>query len=294
MSPLLYPPSRPQSVGEVLDTAFRIYGSTLLKCLPYSFASVIVGQLLSVYNLAHGYPIVRSAAAQAQQVRDPVWWLLLLVLSIGGGILANAVILRQYALASAKPADARAELARAVARVPGILLMVVLLIVAAIVIAIPCGIAAGLLAAGFGGMHSRAFPVLFVILLLIALSWLVGRFICAAPCYLLTERSATESMSYSWRLTSGNLWRLSAIYGVCIALLIVFYILTSVIGAMVAMLLAHGDITVVFAVTATIVALLAALFTPFYDAVLLAMFGDLTVRREGGDLAQRLSVAAVP
>jgi hypothetical protein len=293
MANLLYPPSRPQSVGEVLDTGFRIYSTTLLKCLPYSFAAVIVGQLQSAYNLVHGYPLARGTPAQLQhQLRDPFWWLLLGLLGIGTTVLTNAVVLRQFALASGGAASARAELGRALRRLPGMLLIGFLIGLIAVVIAVPCLIVAGMLGFATGG-RTAVVSVLTVVLFALGFSWVVVRFICAGTSYLLTDRTALESIRHSWRLTAGNFWRLSAIYTVGIILVLVFYILTSVVGAMVAMLVVHGDVTVVFAVTVTLVALLAALFTPFLEAVFLAIFGDLSVRREGGDLVQRLSVSAV-
>jgi hypothetical protein len=291
MTQLLYPPSRPQSVGEVLDTGFRIYSTTLLKCLPYSFASVIIGQSLSVYNLVHGYPLVQGATRQMQQMRDGTWWLLLLVLIIVGVTLGNAMFLRQHALASAQAADMGAELRRGVRRMPGTVLIWILMVLAVVVTLIPCMIAAGAVV-GVSRVRSPAMPVLFGVLCALAASWVVIRFVCANPAYLLSERAPLDSMGHSWHLTAGNFWRLSAIYTVGVIILIVFYILTSVIGGMVALLLAHGDLTVVMAVSAAIVALLAALFTPFYYALVLAVYGDLSVRREGSDLAQRLAVPA--
>jgi ABC-type multidrug transport system fused ATPase/permease subunit len=292
MANLLYPPSRPQSVGEVLDSGFRIYGTTLIKCLPYSFAAVVVGQLQSAYNLVHGYPLARGTPAQVQhEIRDPFWWLLLLLLGVGTTMLTNAVVLRQFALATGRAANARAELVRALRRLPGMLLIGILVSLIAVAIAIPCMLLAGMLGAALGG-RAPTFTVLIVVFSLVGFSWVFVRFICAGTTYLLTERTAVESMRHSWQLTAGNFWRLSAIYAVGITLVLVFYVLTSVVGAMVALLVVHGDVTVVFAVTATLVALLAALFTPFIEAVFLAIFGDLSVRREGSDLVQRLSVPA--
>jgi hypothetical protein len=82
---ILYPPSRPQSVGEVLDSAFRIYSTTLLRCLPYSFASVILGQLLSLFDVLHRHG--NSAAAlrslQIDRLASPLWWGLLLLVIVG-------------------------------------------------------------------------------------------------------------------------------------------------------------------------------------------------------------------
>lgn len=298
MSNILFPPSRPQSVGEVLDTAFRIYGRTLVKCLQYSFPSVIIGQLLNGYDIMHRHAnsVAALHAAQLQKVTDPLWYLLLAVLVVSSTILANALLLRQYALASGRAASTAAELSLAVKRMPGILLIALLIILMMVAIGFPIGILAAA-AGGFGPGQAKFTTVTLVLALyVLVVSWLVIRWICVGPTYLLTERSPTESLSHSWRLTQGNFWRLSAIYAICVILLAVFYVFASVIGATVALLVGHGDAVIVVAVTAAITALLAAFLTPFYHAVILAVFGDLTVRREGGDLAQRLSAAtaAVP
>src|ERR1700686_993304 len=61
MPNILYPPPRPQSVGEILDSAFRIFRATLLKCLPYATVAVIASQLPNIYYLATG----RGASTRA-------------------------------------------------------------------------------------------------------------------------------------------------------------------------------------------------------------------------------------
>jgi hypothetical protein len=42
-------------------------------------------------------------------------------------------------------------------------------------------------------------------------------------------------------------------------------------------------------VTAAVVVILGSIGTPFYTALSLAVFGDLSVRKEGTDLAARIS-----
>jgi hypothetical protein len=112
--------------------------------------------------------------------------------------------------------------------------------------------------------------------------------------YVLTERGPVASMSHGWELTGGNFWRLSIIYSVAIVLIVVLYVLSGVISAVVALLFARGDVAALTATAAVIVVLLGAVATPFYSALALAVLGDLSVRKEGTDLAQRIQAPAMP
>ena len=302
MGNILYPPARPQSVGEVLDTAFRIYSTTLLKCLPYTFTSVILGQTLSIYDVMHRHATTASGALQAAtmpRVPGPTWWILFLVLVVVDAMFANAVFLRQYALATGHPASMGTELGKGLRRAPGVLLMGLLIVLAFVVTLIPVGLLLAALGASLGFYRggpagsSQTWLVIGVVLaMLLAGSWVLIRWVCSVPIYLLSERGPIASMSHSWELTRGNFWRLSVIYTVGVVLLLVFYFLASIVGGMAALWLGRGDVLVVMAVTTAVIALLAALFTPFYHALVLAVFGDLSARREGADLAQRISAPA--
>jgi hypothetical protein len=281
-------------VGEILDSAFRIFGTTLLKCLPYSFLGVIVSHLTTMYDVATGHPIVPTTL-RARQTHDPLWWILLVVAVFGTVTLTNAVLLRQYALATGHPAATGTELSTGARRVPGILLIAILMTLAVVATFIPLLFVASLMTVGSSTPAVPAVIWVFAGLCLLALisaSWAVVRWICAGTVFLLTDRGPVASMSHSWQLTSGNFWRLSVIYAVGIVLIIVLYVLSSVIGGVAALLLAHGDVAVITATGAVVVTLLGAIVTPFYSALLLAVFGDLSVRSEGADLAQRLSAPA--
>jgi len=301
MGNVIYPPSRPQSVGEVLDSAFRIYSTTLLKCLPYSFASVIVGQILSLYDVLHRPAAAPLATAAVQPAHGPVWALLALLVAAASMMFTNAVFLRQYALSTGRVTSMPEELSKSLRRVPGVFLMGILIALALLVTIIPVAVALGATGAFAAITHpaglsaSQIWSMIAVVLVVAtAVSWVVIKWICAMPVYLLTERGPIESMSHSWKLTAGNFWRLSIIYAVGVVLLIVFYVLASIVGGMVALWLGRGDVFLWLAVLTTVIALLAALFTPFYHALVLAVFGDLSVRREGADLAVRISATAIP
>jgi len=287
MPNILYPPPRPQAVGEVLDSAFRIFSATLLKCLPYATLGVFAGQLPTIYDLGKGRPL--GQATLMEHVSDPLWWLLYFVAILGTMLFTNAVIMRQHALVTGQPAAAGAELARSARRIPGLLLIGLLVGLAIVTCFIPA-LVIGVAVKG-GGATATALGAagLVFTLLLIPASWLIVRWSCAATAFLVTERAPLESLSYSWRLTAGSFWRLSLIYTIALVLIIVLYVLSTVIGGMLSLLLAGGDLAVITAATTVVVVLLGAVATPFYWALALAVLGDLSVRREGADLAQRMS-----
>lgn len=254
----LYPPSRPQAVGEILDTAFRIFSVTLLKCLPLAALSLLAGQLPNIYSLLRGRPLQQLFAAES----DPLWWLLGFAGSVIALTMTSAIVRRQCAIASGQPASPQGELTAALRLVPGLFVVLLLFVLATM---------AGL--------------VLFVIPGL----YIATRLAFATTAYLLTGRGVSASLSYSWQLTAGHVWRLSLIFSVYIVLIIVFYVLAGVIATVIATPFALGDIALFTAVTAAVTVIVGSIVRPFYTALALAVFGDLCVRKEGTDLAARLS-----
>jgi hypothetical protein len=247
-----------------------------------------------MYDLATGHPIVPTTL-RAQQSHDPLWWSLFVVAVFAAVTLTNAVFLRQYALATGRPAATATELSSAARRVPGILLIGILMSLAVMATFIPLLLVGSLMSVGSSAPRLPALIWAMVglgLLALVSASWAVIRWICAGPVYLLTDRGPVASMSHSWQLTAGNFWRLSVIYAVGVVLIIVLYVLSGVVGGVIALLLAHGDVAVITATSAVVVTLLGAVVTPFYSALVLAVFGDVSVRREGADLAQRISAPA--
>lgn len=272
----LYPPPRPLSVGETIDLAFRIFRATLLTCLLFAGLAVIGSELPNIYNLATHHPL-----GSLLDQRDPIFWLLDLVGTVLTVLLWSAILLRQYAVVSGR-AHVGGELATVLRRLPAIVLLGVLILLATAVWFIPV---AALRSAG------PAMMLLAALVLSIPATYVAVALSCAGPVLLITGRGAVDSMVHSWRLVSGSFWRLAAVYTVGLVLLFVLYALAGVVSMAVAVPLAHGDLAVMTAVTTVMVVILSALGTPFYTALALAVYGDLSVRREGADLAQRISAA---
>lgn len=277
MATNLYPPPRPLSVGETIDLAFRIFRATLVTCLLFAGLAVIASELPNIYNLASGHPL-RSILEQ----HDPVFWLLDLVGTLLTVLLWSAILLRQYAVVSGHSADAGSELATVARRLPALVLLAILVAVATVAWFIP--------AVAFRS-SGAAIALLAVLVLSLPATYVAVALSCSGPVLLITGRGPVASMQHSWRLVTGSFWRLAAIYTVGLVLLLVLYALAGVVSMAVAVPLAHGDLAVMTAITTVMVVILSALGTPFYTALALAVYGDLSVRREGVDLAQRIAAA---
>jgi hypothetical protein len=273
----LYPPPRPLAIGETLDLAFRIFRATVVTCLLFAGLAVIASELPTIYNLVnHRVPV------SLKSERDPIFWLLYVTGSVVALVLWSAILLRQFAVITGRVPDAGGELATALRRLPAQVLMGILTALAVMVWFI--------LAAPFSRTGMVGLGLVFLVLSIPA-TYVAVKLSCAWPALLLTGRGPATSLEHSWRLVTGSWWRLTAIYTVGLILLMVLYMLAGVVVLVVAIPFAHGDLAVTTAISAVVMVMLSALGTPFYTALLLAVYGDLAVRREGADLAQRIAAA---
>jgi hypothetical protein len=277
MTAALYPPQRPLSIGEIVDAAFRIFRATVVKCLLYALLAVIAQQLPNIYSLLRGRGLTGSILAS---MHDPVWVSLYVAGTLVGVLLWSAILLRQYAMATGGEAGAGQALGTALRRLPAMVLLGVL-----------CGAAIGWWFLP-GLLFSRPLRVLVWVLMAVPASLVMVALSVAWTTLLVSGRGPAASIAHSWRLTSGSLWRLTGVYTVGLFIVLVIYFVLGVVTTLVSVLLARDDIAVITAAMGTLVVIMTAVATPFYCALALAVFGDLRVRREGTDLAQRIAAAA--
>jgi hypothetical protein len=256
--PRLYPPSRPQSIGEVLDTGFRIFQSTLLPCLPYGVVWVIVGQLANLHDLATGRPLRVFGGA------DPIWWLWSLIGAVLTLTVWSSLILRQSALASGAASSMGAELRTALARLPQLVALMVMGAAACMV---------GLL--------------LFVVTGL----YLIVAFAFATPAMLARRLGPLDALRYCARLVYGNWWRTTFILIIAIVVILALYTVLVTVTVLVFGAGGIADVAVVTAVSRAAGIALGAVIAPLACAMILATFGELRARREGVDLEGRIARA---
>ena len=117
MPNVLFPPDGPQSVSQVLDTGFRIFKISLVRCLLFGAVAMIAGQLPNIYSLARGEPFGGYLRG------DPIT----IALAALGSVVAvyfSAVILirqREVAQGSGDRRRIRAELAEGLQRMPALI-----------------------------------------------------------------------------------------------------------------------------------------------------------------------------
>jgi hypothetical protein len=279
MANITYPPPRPLTIGEVLDLSFRIFGATLARCLGFSILAVLASQAPNIYLvLRHGGSV---AQAILNESHDPLYWVIYIVGTLLAVALYAAILLRQHRMITGQAAGT--EFGAAVRRLPG---LVLLGIVDSLIFTLP-------VVAIFAGIGMGNASLLWVgVLLLIPATYVFVQLLFSSAAMLLGGAGAIESLGRSWRLTQGSFWRVTVVLTVAFVIILVAYVLLILIAGVLAALIGRGDVIVMMAAYTAVIVALAALLAPFYTALLLAMFGDLSVRKEGADLAQRLSASA--
>jgi len=245
MPQALYPPASPQPIGQVLDSAFRIFQVSLPKCLPHGMLSMIAGQLPNIYYLAAGKPMLPFGGG------DPVWWVLYCAGTLTALVLWSAMLLRQRSIVTGRPTDARAEVREALQRVPALVGMTLLFILM---------VTAGFIALVVPGLY---------LAIALSLAW---------PAVMLERRGPLSGMRYSLQLVRGSWWRTSVVLTVALIVALVFYIVVFVALALALPLVGANDFAMFTAASVVVLIALGAVGVPFYGAVLLALYGDLKLR----------------
>jgi len=274
MSSAFYPPTRPLAIGEVLDLAIQIFKATAIRGIPFGICAVTFEQLPNIYDLGSG------AVRQPYGGDRPLWLALFFVGTVLALIAWSALLLQQRAIIERKPSTLWRQLMEALRRLPVFGLATLLFFV------VVGGDFAALLLVP-DQYHSWVRVPLIVLsgYLAVALS-------CTWPAVLFVEQGPLGALRQSSRLVWGNWWRACAIYTVGAAAVMVLAILVAVLIALVVPALV-ADIPVMMAVYRVLANAMVAVVAPFAGALVLAVFGDLRVRKEGIDLRQRIAGLAV-
>jgi hypothetical protein len=243
------------------------------------------GVHICTYGLRHRAPVLALFPALAT-VRDPalMWqlfkpspvWSWLLIPGIASLVLLGAVIACQNALAAGTaPMTVGVALITAFARLHWLLLAVLLWIIF-------MGSAVGI----------ALVPVDPVLRILGVLAWaflaiyLWGRLQLWMVAIFAEDVGTLRALAISWRLIGGHWWRSATILTVGIVIVLVIAMLFGFLGNLVFVVVRVDPLSVLMG-NQVISAVERVFVTPMIPAVLVAMYYDFKLRREGGDLAAR-------
>lgn len=274
----LYPPAGPQTIGQVLDTGFRIFQVSLVRCLLYSAIGMIAGQLPNIYS------VLARKAPRGVSFADPVWASLYVVGVLMSLLLYAMVIVRQHRIVTGQRTSMREEFAATAQRLPGILgATLLVLIIVGVWVGLALVLAFVLLRFG----PKWVATVVTVIALLPAV-YISVPLVFVIPSLMLDGRKVIDAIRYCFRLIRGNWWRTTVIYTVVVIVLAAFYVVATIVVGVLAFSVAGADIVAMTASAAVIYVALGAVGLPFSSGAMLAIYGELKVRREAVDLEARV------
>lgn len=251
-------PVSPQPIGGVLDSGFSLYRHSLKGTFVFAFLSALVSAPAGrIVQPAPGEPIDFGLLG--------VVWIVTLVLSV---LLWTPIVAKIDAVQHGEELTAGDAVAVSLRRFPVVLGVVVL--------------------------FSLAVGVGFALFLIPGI-YLVVAFVFA-PVAAITERKGVlDSFKYSFELVRGRWWRTAVLLTIIGIVGIVLYVL---VGVVIGVIVAVGGFAQIDAlegvpwqVDFVIAPLIAALMTPLFYALLMAVFADSKLRYEGADIAERIAAA---
>ena len=260
-------PTAPLPIGGVVDDAIKLYRETFARCWPIALVGALImgmfGIFLTIYVRNAGLGLTGFALLQVY--REPPIWALYLLQSVLSLAFYGALIASQNAVAIG---DAPLSFGEA-------------------------------LAIGFtrlgravvAGIVWWAVIVIGMVLLLVPGFYFLGA-LCLWPVALFADDAgAMQSLQISRDLVKGHWWRSSTILTIAVIIILVFTMVIGVVAGVLAAIL-HRDIATAQLVIQCVSIVANVFVLPMIPAVLLVMYRDLKLRREGGDLAAR--VGALP
>jgi hypothetical protein len=295
-------PTAPRSIGGVLDDGLRLWRDSL----PTTWQLVLLAQLLVTVPLVlfrlqlKDMPVIPTpssmSAANAQLMmslmKSPMFWLTYAAVVLASIGFYNAVLLRIAAVSTNSTISVGRSLASGFRLLPRVIWLFIILVLAGCLIGIVAAVVAAV-AGRTGSQTGSAAAAVMMILLVLLFGFLLGRIVLASIALIVKDARAIESLKVSWVLTRGHWWRCAAILTVLIIIGVVLSIVVAFLNGLIAVSLGPTSV-VSIALTQILSILTNTVLGPLYPAVLLAIFDDLKLRKEGGDLASRVSALASP
>jgi hypothetical protein len=282
MPNVLFPPDGPQSVSQVLDSGFRIFKVSLVRCLLFGAVAMIAGQLPNIYSLARGEPFGGYLRG------DPITIVLAALGSVIAVYFSAVILIRQQEVAQGGRRQIRVELAEGLRRMPA--LLGVTLVSFALLAVVP----ALLLLSDFYEVSPAAHLPLMIVsaVLAVPIAWLIPGLSMAVVVAVLTPNGMLASLKQGIWLAHRSWWRTMLTFIVWAILLVVLNLVAVIMLMLSLQVFGASDVITLSAATPVVFVALRAIGLPFLVAILLAVYGELMVRKQGVDLERRVASVA--
>jgi hypothetical protein len=257
-------PASPQTIGGVLDDAIKLYRASFRACWPVAAAAAVIFGAVGAYLTLHmlGTVIGTTPTLQALNVYRQSGVQLAYLADVLVRLAAyGAMLIYQNALAEGDGTPSMQEALGAMLGrlLPGVLATLLFWVIIAV---------------GF-------------ILILIPGFYFLGVLCLWPACLFIGGAGPVRSLTMSSELISGYWWRTTTILTMAfILLMVVSWVVGGLVGAVVG-LFSRDIVSLQLALQGVVV--VVSMFTlPMMPAVLVAIYRDLKLRREGSDLAARL------
>ncbi len=283
------PTLRPLGVGDIIDRVIRLLRTRpMLYVLIAGLPALVVAILQRLVGISRtfdlndfiptvspsGQPVAPTIANQPVGVAPTLVVLFAIVLSLVQSAALVEAVSRRYLGGDVTVRDAYVRGLRATPRIIGSLVVAILLL--SLLVGVPLlvlAVVAG--ATNLPLLFLLWLPIFFVVLPFFLVSWSV-----ALPAVQLEGAGPVASLRRSWRLVSGNRWRV-------IGLVLLLSVVQTVIGVLFTTIFLVSFVTDAAARTVLQeVANLAStvIVTPLSYATLVVLYYDLRVRKEALDL----------
>jgi hypothetical protein len=298
-------PNAPRSIGGIIDDAIRLYREAFAKSVVLSLLAQLAlavpmimlrSKMIAMAGQAPVAPragvfgaITANQMASFAAFKSPAVLLsyCLAVLLVFG--LNNAMIWRIDRIANANIEPLGQSVAVGLRLLPRTVLLYLAIFAAAMGAALILGILVAIMAHLAKGVPAVQIVLFSGIAVLTIYAW--GRLALAHIALVVDDAGAVKSMSISWQLIKGYWWRAATVYGVAIIMLMAFYFVLGVVNAVIAVAL-RGSLGTGMIASQIVSIVGGTLLMAFIPAVLLCLYYDLKLRKEGADLEGRVNALA--
>jgi hypothetical protein len=263
-------PAAPRPIGGVLDDAIRLYRASFSRCwVLAAIAGVINAAASTYYSVSLGSLVTprtaQGAAAMLSRIQamyhSPALWINYGAIIFVWLVIRAAIIVRQHAAATGQQDSVGSALVLALRRLPSAFVTVIVWML--------------LVGVGF-------------VLLFIPGIWLWGMFQLWFVALCVEGLPPVTPLGRSWRLVEGNWWRATTVVTVAYIIVLVLSMTAAFLTGFFFAVTSRN--IVAFTLTSQLLGAAIGVFTtPLLTVVMLSIYYDLKLRREGGDLAVRLS-----